>query len=472
MKSSNILKKWSIKLFVLLYLLVLIACKKEPIISTNSINRDCELLKTYLADGAIDFSITIDDGLDLDEFIELIKEGYIYYAEINKQTNNEKPNENGIFQYSLAESISRIIEIGMPINNTHNYISWENNFWNPTKTKYTFVSDVFFEKRDENFFVTESNDERISIGMQYTGDTDNIIKIIDENKNIRFRFVLFSEYNTSEAEISLDEKIFSIPINHVALYSNRDENIFYNITNNCILIGIKTCSLHTQMEKEEFSSIVNEITSEIEFAEDIIFDFRDNSGGDIELLYPIINSMVWGNNSSPENDDYIANLLKMGIKLLNTKTIRNQISLNAMDSDIYNQNIDKRYINYGDFESGILQTIKPSYSGRIFVLTNTTTASAAEYFIAILQYFFSEKVILIGQKTHGAIDFGGTFNYRLPDSDISIGLSSQDLRSLYIMKNNSKWHGDTLGFYPDYWCFINDNELIMNLCLTLNIDNK
>ena len=52
-------------LILILPLLIFISCSR--FVSTEPIEKDCEYLKTLLPDAAIDFSLAVDDGLDMDE---------------------------------------------------------------------------------------------------------------------------------------------------------------------------------------------------------------------------------------------------------------------------------------------------------------------------------------------------------------------------------------------------------------------
>ena len=63
---------------------------------------------------------------------------------------------------------------------------------------------------------------------------------------------------------------------------------------------------------------------------------------------------------------------------------------------------------------------------------------------------YEDMVILVGEKTKGGAVFGDVNYYELPNSKIQIGLCSVDRRNTSFF-NNEYWHGETYGFYPDYW---------------------
>ena len=59
------------------------------------------------------------------------------------------------------------------------------------------------------------------------------------------------------------------------------------------------------------------------------------------------------------------------------------------------------------------------------------------------------------------INFGGVFDYYLPESGIMLHLASGSLKNSDFLQKNPHWHGDTKGFYPDYWC--TDSSLLPTL---------
>lgn len=450
------------KCFVLFFLIAIFLLSCSQKISSKPIEKDCELLKTYLKEGSIDINLAIDNGLDIDELIFLIKDAYIYYAKMNKKEFAEEPNENGIYQKSFAEAISRILEIELPVMNAHTNIIFEDSIWKPALQKFVFVSDILFEKKDNDYYVLTGNIGSIEKGMKYTGNIANIVKEINKNGGISFRYVCFDEYIISESDISLDGKDITVPVHYRNFYSNNNENIVYEERDASLFINIQTCQMHTQVENEEYEAIVKDIACKINNFQNVFIDLRDNKGGYTDLLYPIVEALVLGNDYYLKEKDCnnIENLIISGSKYLNTKTIRNQVALHGQNASLYNRNIEKKYIDIIESEQIAERTYSPVFNGNIYLIINTGTASAAEQFIAILMYFFEEKIVLFGQKTHGCLDFGNVMNYLLKDSGLSIMLSTVDNRSTLGLNNNQRWHGDTQGFYPDYWCFSNDIDFV------------
>ena len=69
---------------------------------------------------------------------------------------------------------------------------------------------------------------------------------------------------------------------------------------------------------------------------------------------------------------------------------------------------------------------------------------------------FKDKVVCVGQRTWGCLDYGNVFLYRLPDSTVSVLLSQSDSTKTDLLVN-SGWQGDTIGFIPDYWFAFDDD---------------
>ena len=79
-----------------------------------AIEKDCELLKTYLQDVSIDCSLAVDEGLvDLDDVIQKIKDDY------NSRKKKSKANNKRIYQEEFAKSIQNVLSKELPYKNGH-----------------------------------------------------------------------------------------------------------------------------------------------------------------------------------------------------------------------------------------------------------------------------------------------------------------------------------------------------------------
>ena len=102
---------------------------------------------------------------------------------------------------------------------------------------------------------------------------------------------------------------------------------------------------------------------------------------------------------------------------------------------------------------------KPAYKGNIIIIIDFHSASASELFIAY-SYMF-DNVYLVGTNSSGTIDFGDLLDYSLPESNVKLHLAARSFKDSDFLQKNPHWHGDTKGFYPDYWC--TDSSLLPTL---------
>ena len=449
-------------LILILSCCFILSCKQTNDIG-KPIEHDCEVLKEYLQDASIDVSLAIDDGLDIDNLISNIKTEYLnYYVPLSKKNNTESQDEKGIYREAFSASIAWVLQNNLPIKNAHNGIIYKEKEKNTVYTKYTFASDIYFELKENEYYVISSNVNEINQGMKYTGDKKNIVKSIENNK-IVYRYVYFYEANIEEGKINIENVEYTIPVKFCVFRSDKEDIISYEIKNNNLFVTINLCETRTEEQKKKYEDTVKQISQEIFRTNNVIFDLRNNSGGYLNMLYPIIDSLVLGPDYGKKENDCIElnAIINSGSKVLNTKTIRNTSLLSNNNNFLINHK-DERYPVYNP---SINNNFIPNYSGNIIVIQSTGTCSAAEHFIAVLQYIFKNQMTIIGQKSNGLLDFGGSLGYMLPDSKIKLNLSYIDQRSLLILKENKKWHGDTEGFYPDYWYFSNDLnflELFLN----------
>ena len=95
----------------------------------------------------------------------------------------------------------------MKRKNTHMTIKGKYAYIAHSYVNRVFLSDIFFEKNGDDFFVLRDFNSEISEGMKYTGDLENIV-LEYINGDFVYRFVFFSEkLSLDKAKISLDKVI-------------------------------------------------------------------------------------------------------------------------------------------------------------------------------------------------------------------------------------------------------------------------
>ena len=113
---------------------------------------------------------------------------------------------------------------------------------------------------------------------------------------------------------------------------------------------------------------------------------------------------------------------------------------------------------------------KSTYNGKIIILTDKGVASSGESVLEQAYLFFKEKnqVIQIGTNTSGCASFGNLCTYHLSNSGLQVTCGFTDF-SVDIIKSN-KFKGEGKGYFPDYWCTVNDLEKTIAAVLNVNIE--
>ena len=89
--------------------------------SSLAIEKDCEVLKKYMQEVSIDCNMAIDEGLDLDDVIQKIKDDY---DSVRFKNIKDKKNQKGIYPKVFAKSIrkDKLKKIALPSRHTESLI--------------------------------------------------------------------------------------------------------------------------------------------------------------------------------------------------------------------------------------------------------------------------------------------------------------------------------------------------------------
>ena len=412
-----------------------------------AIEKDCELLKTYLQDVSIDCSLAVDEGLvDLDDVIQKIKDDY------NSRKKKSKANNKGIYQEEFAKSIQNVLSKELPYKNGHMSV-WVLDYYEKVFPKqFVFFSGIYFEKRDSDFFVVESDVKSVKKGMKYTGDVENLFQTVFNGK-VLYQFGIFSPYMKKKAEISIENKIKKVPITWTSNYAKSDE-LEYEITDDVFTIRIGTF-----MPKDPYvyEKKIREIQKELEVTDKtVVFDLRGNSGGMLNYTTSFLYSLFM--ERTEENAalfSQIVDAIVANTTDINTETLRQLLILNNLQSHYRNLLTNPNRYIFNDSETSEVSIENPKYKKNLYVLVSSYSASSAEYFANYAKCMYDNTVI-IGDNTAGCADFGTSITCTLTDSKVSILLCATDGRNTTCFANNESWKGDCYGIFPDYWA-VGDN---------------
>ena len=432
-----------ISLFFIAMMNLLVVFAQDSVV----IEKDCELLKTYLQDVSIDCSLAVDEGLiDLDDVIQKIKDDY------NSRKKKSIANNKGIYQEEFAKSIHNVLSKELPYKNGHMSIQVLDYYEKVFPKQFVFFSGIYFEKRDSDFFVVESDVKSVKKGMKYTGDVENLFQTVF-NGEVLYQFGIFSPYMKKKAEINVENKTKKVPITWTSNYAKSDE-LEYEITDDVFTIRIGTFKPN---DSNIYEKKIREIQKELEVTDKtVVFDLRGNGGGNLGYTTSFLYSLLM--ERTVENAtlySQIVDFFQADTIDLNTETLRQLIILNNHQGYFRTLlNSPDRYIFYKS-ESPEVAIENPKYKKNLYVLVSSYTASAAECFVNYAKCMYDNTVI-IGDNTAGCADFVTSIKCGLKDSKVTIMLCGSDGRNTYCFANNESWKGDCYGIFPDYWA-VGDN---------------
>ena len=442
-------------LILVLPLFLLISC--GGVTSTKPIEKDCEYLKTFLPEVSIQFSQLVDEGFDWEPFFKELKSMYVVSSWL--LFSRTTPDENGINKDAFANAVAMAMQKTLKKKDSHISARGDVQSIYSFYPKVIYKSDLLFEKRADGFYLVQGSSKNVEPGMKYTGDEESLVPEYTDEK-LLYRFVVIKDFLViTKVKINLNGKNKTVPVERDNLQPADSEDIFFEEKDGILTVAIKTMRPRLEKNTEAYEANVEKICKKINDYSTVVFDFRDNGGGYLESFTPIITAMIYGDIDSVYDDriQVVNNYLYTGKVDMLTSTVANRRILEGnMMSSFYHDHKAERYYTYPEPDE------KPDFSnkafkGKIFVITNPNTCSAAEYSLAALKYLFKDQVTQLGMKTAGMLDFGGAYTYILPDSKLKIHLCCSDLSEMMVLGQGSGWRGDTEGFYPDVW-FLTGSE--------------
>ena len=459
--KNNISKLLIIFSFLTLILTGCVTTKAEP----HSIDADCDYLKKILEEASIDVSKTIDEGLDSAGMIEEIK---TEYAELLK---NKKPkiilNENGIDLQRFAVAINDAFTKNLTRPNAHISVAGDSFTYVPFVSYVPFFSELVFEKAGDSYVVYSSGVQEITPGMKYTDEESKLYKTVIDGKEC-FRFGIFENHFPGKAFVSIEDKMFDVPVGVYTGPVEQEENFSYKLEDKILKITFNSCMWHTEQELNRLNEAYEAIGKLIkeEDIEIVVIDMRRNGGGISTVAYEFACALCGVSDEQKlyELDSYMG-YLSYGAEYINTLTTRTMAAFEGRGTNDLNQsllaNSDSKYVKlFQEYEAEYIKEFTPEYDGKFILITDWGTASSGETFIGMMKNLFKDKVILAGLNTKGCLDYANVHTFVLPASRLRVMLSQTDYTHTEMLKPETGWQGDNRGFFPDYWfCLTGDLDL-------------
>jgi len=407
-------------------------------------------------------------GLDIDAVVSEIKQSYL------EQCKPDNPINSDI----LVTCYGTVLEKVQKVPNNHFAVYNQNHFYGAKYWLWNY-SLVVFEKRNDDYYCIQPGFTKIKKCGKYTGDISNLFKLPDnEGKGKElYRFGILDENWIEEGIVSVDGNDYSVPLYGLPSHLHDESGIDVKTTDKTFYICFNNFTFFWD-DANKYRELQNTLNEYLKLFDDneyenIIVDLRGNIGGMERSFYPFMERLAAGRDYGKQRGfKKKLDSLYNGRKRYYSDYI-NQNFLEAMKANpgSYDRNEEEKlkkskgfYFeqynhDYYDFDC--------NFKGKLIILMNYCTASAAELFIT--ESYMFDNVILLGSNSRGCFDFGGKLVYKLPNSDISIELCSDSYKEMKFTQENPHWHGDYKGFYPDYW--VTDYALLKTL-VYLTSDRK
>ncbi|MCK9170814.1 MAG: S41 family peptidase [Treponema sp.] len=416
---------------------------------------------------------------DLNNLVYLFETAYIDYdSMVAKGFDGKKLITDILSEYNNQSQIDTkkvylalIQELVPYIHDSHCVLVFFRESESFCKKNKFFYTNTFVEKTKKGWVVYESDNSNIAKGMKFTGNEENLVYYPVKGKNI-YRAGVFAVEKPETFSLNINNKEYpvetyddgAIEIRPLKYHEIETKNTGYVCLSSFMLPDEKSPLRKTVFEK--YSTLGLKWGKK----KNIIIDLRSNGGGEIKyssyLLSPLYFNAITDMDVPARTtiDSWVDNVLEKKIFIESPATVSlilqtaRMINLTDMVEE-YTSTFEfsktypakKLYRNVpAAADDDMTKNKRIPFKGKIILLTDRNTASAAEQTVALAQTLFgpTKQVFVIGENTRGCITFGDVHFAVLPDSGICINLASAKENNI---EDYPSWHGEGSGFYPDYW---------------------
>jgi hypothetical protein len=326
-----------------------------------------------------------------------------------------------------------------------------------------YFTDLVIEKRNNKYFVLQSELSDIMVGDEYIDSTKYLYKTLSKKDSEQYLIGLLEYDNPKFLKIRFKSGIYDLPLHQcrIGQVINTPNTPAFQVDNieNIPILKIWKFSGRKHIEQiEEFVEYGKKLRNEDFF----ILNLIGNTGGYSEWGSEFITNL----NDAVIDKSYVLWLHSPAISQ-SMGPLKNYWMLKDMPKSWYTKDgfvtdscpprtkafFDKMNaerivqkenpLRYWEIENrNIKHDKKGTYKGRTIIISNHYNASAGETTLARIKSSIPNSVI-IGENSCGAFVFSSKISYCLKNSLIKLQLT----KSLEI---HPDCHGDK-GFLPDYW---------------------
>jgi len=345
----------------------------------------------------------------------------------------------------------------------------------PKFSEQYWSTGLIVEKRQENYIVVTSPDPSSQPGDVFIHDGQDLVPIFSENKEL-YLVGTFSTRTVSAVRVELerDNKRFDVFFDASRWESNASESHFIYQSDKQVYIRLpafddKTRELITRLEGS------NDFAEKVRDCEIIIFDLRNNEGGNPQFIQLFLMDL-FGITYSPY-ERYDKNTF-FGVKEIISPAVTQAKLANMIDNPVSDdfrsvwqsrdaemrKNPRTKFLRGLSYEAlranqeSMLASKKYDFNGSILILVNNASVSAGEVSLFYIKDFVQESII-VGENTQGAMTTGNSLTYFLPQSNIAVKIPSLQIYYSYRFTDGMD---EPRGIPPDYWVN-SDQQLAVTL---------
>lgn len=354
------------------------------------------------------------------------------------------------------------------------------------------------EESEEKTDSAEKNEPEVRVGQVYTGPEANLFETFSDGK-VLYRFGVLTKIRVKTVNLSVDDEVVIVPVKTEEIIHQKQawnglkttENTIYMSLSDCFnLNGLEDSNTFTE---ELFEKDMQKISEATKGKKNIIFDLRSNTGGYAAFPAKMLAAAYYFNstdeqkkniealmlNNIAENCQRIVSPFTMQLRKNAYKdTWKHQFERLSNESKAFYKSYwrtmqtkpIRKYVPDADYQTNLTDFPKPDFQGRVYILINRNTVSAAELGTGIAFMLQNQgiDVKIVGENSWGGVKYVGVWSYWLPNTSVYMRIPSV-IGLAPVFDEIPQFHGEGKGFYPDYWA---TSENILETLIMRTGDNE
>ena len=447
-------------------------------VSFDQLKNDVSSLKYLLQTSYSGYEDALTRGLDLEKFEK----------NILSEFSNSIYDKNSINTDKICDVVYN--ELKNFIIDSHFTLYSLNSYYSLCIRNRILYSNIYVREKNGKYFVVESDIPEIKKKSEFTGSKENLFLYPARGKNIyRIGYVKTVENSKQKnieeiIKINFDNYDFDVKVKDYDAIEIKN-GWYFGEQKTKKSVYVSSSSFTEPPKMSAYKSYFDKATKKyIDVAKNfnskdyVIIDLRSNNGGfanySLELFYKMYTGLY--NENLEYQYDRIRDHFESRYYLDSVGVVKAKYvylkNLNPKD-EFLNEYINAindmsknpiRYLLKEKTEKIFIGEKK--YNGKIIIIADRNTMSAAESTIICAKALFGNNCYLVGENSNGCHAYGGVYTYQLPNGSLAVRLSN--IKYDFIL-NNKVINIEGIGFTPDYW---STNEDLLETLVAITGDKS